>query len=1698
MNVQTRIRELIKVLIENMHEKRKMILVLSCLVVFITTYMLILPAFTLDKEEASEQGGIDVPGTEQSAEADEADTTQAETESKEDTDSDAKEEIKAEEKETGTPVETDTAKPAAQESKKHEAASEAKDKTPSKVTLQNDESDGFVVAVEGEDAGLSEDMSVAVREIDQSDKKQKKEYESLYSDALEAVQKSQKEEGLEEPSDFVFAKFYDISLMDGSDEVEPDSEVDVKISFGKKMQKELKVTDPERVHIVHFAVNKKSGEVTPEVLDADTTDITVKNNKVTEATFTADSFSVFAVVYTVDFHYDIDGKDYDFSMYGGGFISLKSVVEALKVTDDADAFVASVEKAEFSNSNLVWVGKADSDTTVGELKKENGLEPEYSAELTEEQIEEINAKTVEAGDWALISLKPFDTEESLTVTMKNGDSFEIRMTDAQIKNTVIDDKGDTWEISVTYGENAQIPDGAELKAEEILPEDGMYAKYYRKAVAASNGSEYEETDSSIDDEDSYARFFDISIMNGEEKVEPEAAVKVDIRLADAPETNNGWNVIHFDKTGPVVMESETVASDNAETVEMTFDTDGFSVYGVITVPTAPPDPAVNDLDGHSFTISHDSRYMTTNITPIDNNNNTNGFGKTTSAKQAATWFFERPAGSSGNTYYIYTLNDNGEKQYINLTKNNNDRANASLSNNPQAFTVTKDGNRYRLATQSNGTTYYLDEHNGNNGNAFAGWRGATDNGRLTLNFSNQPVMQNNGQYMTLVKHEGKYYIVNNDCSLTEVNYDEATKTVEVEDPMLWTVNKNNPNGHIYFNSAEAGFSSQQTASDWYRRYLDPSSETGYLEETNKQGAGHVDIDAGHRWTHNGITYYEHHITDRSNVENSTTVSIDNTSTSDSTLYNIYHGDKNGGNYLGVVTDADGALRLAGQQSSNNAAEFVFASPTEVKSVSWANHTVNHIDISIAGTANVSIPLAYGKYYGSTEGDKEDPILTVTDNMKIELSEAQMVDRDQLRITAEDMKRATITAARADNGQQIDDAFYITGYSGNVANGTSNDQVRIEGSFLVADLRGTEYEHVNNQNTQGVTQARKDNIVEYTVTVVKPLTYYLIDPELGQLYDADGHPITITVDVAFSASFNYWDSENECPAVHGVVQGFSENDWRNGGIEPSNISGMDFVLGGNADNPDSPLTALEITKVIMDENGNRIELKEPVTNYFDIYENKNATNAQKNGVAGLHVVDSLNHQEWQSDERDATIRNDYEYWRTKRVTVDDTGSAIVFDFNATDAMYYIVEKHDEESLPETVMDKDGNEYAYVKTYFETEYVRRDDDAGTHDEYSNKTLHPHAMHISEEYTRESTGDNAYASIPEVAGKFTRLDGVQKKEGFLEFYVYNIYTPIHDDIVAKKQWQKSDGEDDAWLADVTFKLRKKTVTVTGTGDAQMQTITYSDVAKPDYMGDDWSDTITVTNQIDEAKWEDLPELGENESYVVIEHNVIGREGVTITDIKRDEASGAITSFKLTKDGKTYTYDVANGLLEDEGGTTINKQRKETDITLKKVDKDKLEEENPDLLKGASFTVSKFTSSNFREKDTTWGISGSMTLSDDKNLDGTYTLNGTFTFEGLQEGYYQIEETRFPDGYIQLSGKPTFKVEEDEHHVLKITLINNPDNMLRLEDNKLTIIVGNNPGVALPHTGGIGTTIFYVLGSILAIGSAVILISRRRIRKI
>ena len=306
------------------------------------------------------------------------------------------------------------------------------------------------------------------------------------------------------------ARFFDIRIMAGGKEIQPAANVNVSIAYDTPVVESDPRTDSQvDVNAVHFG--EKGAEVV-EVGDADARSVE----------FEAESFSIYGVIYTVDFEYSVNGKMYQFSLPGGGFVSFTDLVEVLGIIGDTNSeengdeidateaqaanglldvkagnaakkFVADVVSVEFSSPELVDVSKVEADTTVGQIKENRGLEVEYSAELTEEQIAEINAQTVEAGDWALISIHPFTSEETLTVTMKNGDQFVINVTDAQIKTKYIDAAGDTWEIIVTYDDNAQIPDGAELKVREITEEDQEYSSYYQNVMAKTKGYDYVDT-----------------------------------------------------------------------------------------------------------------------------------------------------------------------------------------------------------------------------------------------------------------------------------------------------------------------------------------------------------------------------------------------------------------------------------------------------------------------------------------------------------------------------------------------------------------------------------------------------------------------------------------------------------------------------------------------------------------------------------------------------------------------------------------------------------------------------------------------------------------------------------------------------------------------------------------------------------------------------------------------------------------------------------------------------------------------------------------------------------------------------------------------------------------------------------------------------------------------------------------------------
>lgn len=98
-----------------------------------------------------------------------------------------------------------------------------------------------------------------------------------------------------------------------------------------------------------------------------------------------------------------------------------------------------------------------------------------------------------------------------------------------------------------------------------------------------------------------------------------------------------------------------------------------------------------------------------------------------------------------------------------------------------------------------------------------------------------------------------------------------------------------------------------------------------------------------------------------------------------------------------------------------------------------------------------------------------------------------------------------------------------------------------------------------------------------------------------------------------------------------------------------------------------------------------------------------------------------------------------------------------------------------------------------------------------------------------------------------------------------------------------------------------------------------------------------------------------------------------------------------------------------------------------------------------------------------------------------------GKATVQGLDANTtYYLEETEAPSGYNKLATRVIVAIENAN---LSTTMTgdtwNNGDGGIQIT---------NNSGTQLPATGGIGTTILYVLGSVLVLGAIVVLVTRKR----
>ena len=244
------------------------------------------------------------------------------------------------------------------------------------------------------------------------------------------------------------------------------------------------------------------------------------------------------------------------------------------------------------------------------------------------------------------------------------------------------------------------------------------------------------------------------------------------------------------------------------------------------------------------------------------------------------------------------------------------------------------------------------------------------------------------------------------------------------------------------------------------------------------------------------------------------------------------------------------------------------------------------------------------------------------------------------------------------------------------------------------------------------------------------------------------------------------------------------------------------------------------------------------------------------------------------------------------------------------------------------------------------------------------------------------------------------------------------------------------------------------------------------------------------------------------------------------------AVKDGKVTKGDKLYVYYTgvlnADAKVYDEGkqdnaahleysnnpngeGTGKTTDKKVYDWTFKmgvnKVDK------SGNALTGAKFVLSKSDSLKVADlgcnedgvPTVTTNLIGLVKVSDgvyrvalEGDADIVYAIDaGQPVIKGLDDNVtYYLYETKSPAGYNLLSEPVSFKITAQYNADGSALATGSPTVTVGSGEpsTTLTANVVNQSGAELPSTGGIGTTIFYVLGGLLVVGAGVLLVTRKR----
>ncbi len=1576
-------------LMEVLQRNRATVLALGCMVVFITTYLLILPAFTLEADKAAEQGGIDVPETileETSAEEEGSAVQEDQTEAGKNENKSAetaaagedsvKEETK---KDQNNKEDKEDKEPASAEKKAgSEAKAEAETETSSGEALQF-EGKGFSVSVDDTSSVLPGNTKLVVDELlenpTEGTKAERKEQQQAYKDYCDQpITAINDESASQSPKKTIsFAKLYDISLQSSGDEITPDKPVNVTISYDQDTSRDLKVVKKADVRIVHFAQDENTGEVTAELLDKDNVDVTLEKSRMTETSFEAESFSVYAVVYTVDFEFSIDGKEYAFSLEGGDSTSFREIIERFEILPKEDIvdFINSIDKVEFSNPKYLWNGKLEEDAFAGDLKKENKLKIQYAPNIRKGNILAMNAHHYSAPDWVLIALKPFDTEETLTVTLKGGEQFTIKVTDDQsdaIHNpdgtvqTIPNPQGTTFELFNYYVDpSTKTTAGRDQWPGHIHHDTDFWMfNWYdlNGNYAASWGDGF---NLGYDNDDNYLLGYG---------------------------NNLGINYNHAFKFSPA--NAGTVLDGSKGTA--TKDVPGGSGLNGWTQDADPNQGIVQGTLVGGYPV------MTT-----DSNLGTDG---------------------SSLAYLFDNSSQNGKDSYGNVDH--------LLYVDPEGY-YTYDSRDFSATYQSDGTFKVADQPDTDDTEVKGFWPFGTNVYWSGMHMNTQFSMPANGQVLN-PKDELKdmqfEFSGDDDTWLyidgvlvgdgggihnrTEIDINFATGKVIV------TGEKDDVH--------RGTFTEEKWLDDIFiaaGRYHDEEWEA-------IPGTDHKRFKAGTYHTFD-MFYLE-----RGGGESNLYIHYNLVSTDDFTGHKSYEGFAEDermerdqfhfemigldGQYQSVwnpdtqtadvtLVDPNGRAIMPTKGSESGAG--TFADPKKVYSESA------YIDDSGAvhkGTILTTGVLENGDIrFGSAE---------------ISQDEMLACDQGHPSVYHYIIREVVPDDAVNDDGITWAEANEETRHAG----GFVKDQVLYDREVYYMTARVTSWQQTGaDGNTYTAYGLSKTYYKDDTFTVVDDSVSFvdfrnIYAPDKGEVeftkLDGTGNPLpgaefTLYTDSACTKiAKDLGDLEHGITGVDQV-----KTTGESGVVKFENMAAPRTYYMKETKAPDGYEPNTNVYKVII-ESSKDTEKQSRIVMVGDDSETP-VTKIYNTKPGEISVI-----KEWQDQNgntvsgRDLTARVKLQrkHYQTGSSSTPRTVSFTIQIKNRSDLVYTYTANN---VVGGTVT------IDWWDTNQQIDSISVNDSSGNSKEYTLSG-----------YWDDVNHKNRKLTINDV---FTDLDVVVTYPSDKDWLFNSDHTPWMKDVSVVGSGPSYELVDDEEFNNST------------------ESSHFATLSSPS-----WAKTWTI------GEGKDFPATDGTHpySYYVVE---VDGEGHVISPTVPTGLG-----YKLIG----YSSNNAEGVT-DQGVINVYNQlepAEPVDITIKKFDSADLEDNEAETLKGASFRLEKYTSDTYQEKDENWE---EQTLSDN----GT----GTFNFSDLTEGYYKIVEVATPAGYVRISADPTFEVKLNGRNELEVEFTDT--NLVKYTTEGFRF--GNEPGSELPHTGGIGTAIFYIFGLLLAAGCGALLLRRTRFNR-